>query len=568
MEHRNEMESRIVRIRVRWGGASDAISRGLLKQADSSLLLCTVAGQKQVKPFSRRRTPIAEFTFDQVPDSATHVGFWWYAADFNINPMRPRAREHYSWALQGTAYVPLLTSQLETSPRVELTQFLSIDPDCELVVLTVDLLELNVSPPVPSTTFEPSLCLKRYEEKISKELYTRRQQQNPVAIDHLGTWQDTAILIPSPSKAHHIPVPMWVFVWPAYLHRRLAPPRILRRYLDIARLRLQNNTSTTNSKEAASMQLVCEAASLYALSCEYRPDHSGKQEIEQFTWLSHQPSSISHNGIDCEDAAEHCLRVLLALQADPECEMAELLSEYEFMFCIVTLDVSGHLQYHAVVMGFDKQWLHALRDSSSSPPPPPPRHRPVLIEGTDYIVSHYDFHESKSPQADTRRFFNNPLSLKPQFRTRVPSLALQESKQYHHLVLALTPQWIETHSIGEVSFLDEKGALGVPLTELLCGDPKVTVGIRMQVPKTRVTSEMLEYAAYCLSFLPPFEQLPYATADHTELPRGTVSWTTHKAACDGAMSALEEQHPKLRCETVTEQIGQNSMYGIVIVHGD
>jgi hypothetical protein len=127
----------------------------------------------------------------------------------------------------------------------------------------------------------------------------------------------------------------------------------------------------------------------------------------------------------------------------------------------------------------------------------------------------------------------NPLCENAHFHTRIPSICLSDTKQYHHLILACTPQWITDDSkrIGEIAFCDDQGRLGVPLTSLLEHDEETYKSARVRVPSTqaRVTPEMLADARRYLGYLPEYNPLPRPSLLTEEkvplLPRGSISWT-------------------------------------------
>ncbi len=473
-------------------------------------------------------------TFEQVPDEATHIGFWLYAKDFIL-----KDRLHPSWALQGMAYMPL-KQHMPDGHVISLAEM--ADNNGQIVVGEIRLESLIVTPPVKSTEFVLSESIDMYANQIKLELFDRNIHQNALIMDKgkLPRWRDSLVALPVPvsDKMVRYLVPMWLYTWLAYEHRTSEKDKAaVDHYLRLAMARLQNNTSKQSIDdwgEAEWMQVACEAAALVPLALEYRPDHVGDRSIEQFSWIAHHsPLSLPGAGIDCEDAAEHCLRVILHMQHSlPPSPLRQLLEQYEFFFAIVTLDSDGHMQYHAVVLGLDKKWVSSQVDAGNNFVSYIPEHRAVLIEGTDYVTAHYGFQQNLDAAADRAMYDKNPLCENVHFHTRIPSICLSDTKQYHHLILACTPQWITDDSkrIGEIAFCDDQGRLGVPLTSLLEHDEETYKSTRVRVPspQARVTPNMLADARRYLGYLPEYNPLPRPSViqeNTRSLPRGSSSWT-------------------------------------------
>jgi len=97
--------------------------------------------------------------------------------------------------------------------------------------------------------------------------------------------------------------------------------------------------------------------------------------------------------------------------------------------------------------------------------------------------------------------------------------------QYHHLVSAYTPQWIESKQMGEIAFFYHDG-LGVPLTELLENDSTVVANMKVRSPKAPVTPQLVQLARKVLNCSPIYAPLPRVTSvPDKPLPRGSTSYT-------------------------------------------
>lgn len=212
------------------------------------------------------------------------------------------------------------------------------------------------------------------------------------------------------------------------------------------------------------------------------------------------------------------------------------------MFCVVTLEVDGDRFYHGAVMGFDKEWLRGKVDGGGwLSRNPPPKHRCVLIESTDFLTSHYGLQEEK----DVQSYLLNPMTTSDCWHTRIPSRLLVSAAQYHHLVSAYTPQWIESKQIGEIAFYYHEG-LGVPLTELLDNDKDVIKNLVVRSPKAPVTSELLQLARKVLSYSPCYAALPSVSSNPDKpvetLRRGSTSFTRDLDLWEEWKRVLKERH--------------------------
>jgi hypothetical protein len=598
---------RTVKFSVTWKGVKVAIRQKLDYNSNPILMVFInhPPDGSDSSPFTKA-IPINLFTpeseqkaievvFQKVPDDATHLGFWLYAKDFFLSD-----RNHPSWNLQGLAYVPL-DDHAPDKQIITLREMVStsIAPNAYVPVADIQLNHLTVDIPLSSIRFPGTSGLQEYEESVRQELFNEDQEQNAPIVENkhskqIATFKDSVVALPAPvSPMVRLPVPMWVFTLLTWMHSYDAiDEHAISHYLYLAWARLVHNTSKAYQQwdEPEWMQLACEAAILVPLAMEYRNDHVGNHAIEQFAWLGHHSvDTIRGAGFDCEDAAEHCLRVMLRMQHGrcPFPPLDNLLQEYEFFLAIVTLESDNKMRYHAVVMGFDKQWLiNRVTNASSSSPSVLPKRRAILIEGTDYVTGHYGFQENTSAQRDVDHYLLNPLRDNTHFNVRVPSKALSTSRQYHHLIMACTPQWIRTEAqVGEITFCDDKGALGVPLTPLLEHNEEAWKNICVKVPSTRVPHQTLEEALRFLSYLPyyrplPCVQTPLPQKDYALLPRGSIAWTQdrhvyeqagtqlslHNSQYDGAFSSSITPFP---FTPVTQRIADNlEVYGFCFTPHD
>jgi len=480
--------------------------------------------------------------FQQIPPAATHLCFWWYAKDLS-----PEAPSTASLVLQGVGFLPVRSTP---SAEVHLT---SVGPLRDrtyphMAHLTIrDLLVKSMSNAIPlldCKTFDA------YGSVVAQELFGREYPQHAAIQDNLLRWPDSNIYMAFPE--HRRAIPAWIFTWNAWADR-LSKSRdtteTIGRYLECCKARWINNTNPEWT-EAEHMEVACEAAVYLPLLLPYRKDRVLAEVTEQYTSISQSPAPLQA-AIDCEDASEAALRIIYRMQHDPACSqnvnpvLCGLLQEYEFMFCVVTMKTLEEVFYHAVVMGFDKKWIHDKVDSPNSwfrmGGTKAMKHQCVLLECTDFIASHYGFNASRETE-DAHNYHLNPLNTDSAWHTFVPPKVLRSSAQYHHLISAYTPQWIESKGVGEIAFYYE-GGLGVPLTELLCNHQTVIDRLQVRTPSMKVSASMLTLAKRVLEYAPPYKDLPKARSNPSPirpLSKGSTSFTRDQESWKKWQRELQE----------------------------
>jgi hypothetical protein len=269
-------------------------------------------------------------------------------------------------------------------------------------------------------------------------------------------WPECVFSAPHPSWK--ISLPMWMFAMQFEPDSCTEKQIVYLLKLALYRLRLHPD----KVEDGQLREIFCEMASIYPLCMKYRLDHSGRRSIDQWVSLAAHPCP-SRAGYDCEDGAELVLRMTRLIKSASSDHpllkrVQESVRDYEFCMCIGTLQLEKSVTWHAYVMGFERDWLLQLDKTEKRM-----KRMPLMIESTDYLTSDLEF---SSPFCNGPYFKASPLLDQAEekgLQLKIPPPILVESKQYHHVAMAFTPQLIDEYGVPMVFFCepDKMDTLGV-----------------------------------------------------------------------------------------------------------
>jgi hypothetical protein len=416
-------------------------------------------------------------------DGKEFVGFWWYAED-DTSP-------HQSlMTLKGGAYISI-QQLIGQPPRRAVShdmtlmkreaQLLDLDND-RAVVGHVEVTTAVSAAIMPGRISEQSLAaaVEIVHERYLRELETFMEKTYPLkkqlqilelgmpSASNLAPVLAPCFAAPYPLK---VSLPDWAFSVPTL---QTPEPEGAKDYflylLQVAMIRLGLGGIEALHEDEL-LELGCEIVIMPSLAMRYRTDHQDDRSTDEWTYLSHFPT-WKRASLDCEDAAEHTLRMTHFLsQIDvgqnpaPPSLLERVLSRVQqamrkmrFCMCLGTLEVQNKAHvWHSFIMGFEADWFERVRTGQTVADDYRPK--TVLLESTCYLTSNMRYRPRRTdvdllPGAADKYDFGVPddwCEGSPDIKDStdgcpVPlcrKLGVDElAKQFHykHLALALVPE--------------------------------------------------------------------------------------------------------------------------------
>ena len=405
----------------------------------------------------------------ELSKTASHLGIFVWGRD-SVGSSTPKA-----YALQGHGFQRLYELSRKGEASVDL--MIGVAEATSLTPTTTGIATVSVQgrfsyePPRPQPITGPHMMsVNHYCTDVSDAITTRyKRGELQVNSGILGPWLFNDFFTAFPPFMTR--VPMWAFTYRA---NEAVPSeeeeRTLENILQWCVLRV--GKVNINFEQ----ELLNEACTFLPLLMQYRTDHTGRTEIDQWESVLNNPVTLKA-GLDCEDATELVIHVFNRIKrSKSEFPLLKTLRSYitpstacMASVSLVTLDQEGKEQrgFHAAAMVVHNDWLeHAAQCALDGNPLSVKMEEVFVLEGTGYVGA-FPSNLPAVEETSIDWWMRQPLPDIDSLQIKQPVAVARKhmGTRHEHLFVLHTPGLVDSHGIGEIMF-EQDGKLGVELSTL------------------------------------------------------------------------------------------------------